>query len=188
MGFNSAFKGLQCTLTLILLTWRIWWALHNASRWQMGFNSAFKGLQCALTLILLTWRIWWAPNNATRWQMGFNLAFKGLKDKHWYINETCYEICSANIIVSLNEPFCYWFSEVIPRKHVLKCRLVSLSFANCSFVWTQRIARKLSTGFPFSLDPKLIPACQSWTDIQVCKADGKVSAKHTVEMMFVAGM
>jgi hypothetical protein len=31
-------------LTLILLTWRIWWARNNASRWQMGFNSTFKGL------------------------------------------------------------------------------------------------------------------------------------------------
>ena len=34
-----------CQLTLILLTWRIWWALNNASRWQVGFNSAFKGLK-----------------------------------------------------------------------------------------------------------------------------------------------
>jgi hypothetical protein len=34
---------LSC-LTLILLTWRIWWAPNNASKWQMGFNSAFKGL------------------------------------------------------------------------------------------------------------------------------------------------
>jgi hypothetical protein len=34
------------SLTLILLTWRIfvWWAPNNASRRQMGFNSAFKGL------------------------------------------------------------------------------------------------------------------------------------------------
>ena len=31
-------------LNLILLTWRIWWAPNNASRWQMGFISAFKGL------------------------------------------------------------------------------------------------------------------------------------------------
>jgi len=31
-------------LTLIVLTWRKWWASNNASRWQMGFNSAFKGL------------------------------------------------------------------------------------------------------------------------------------------------
>jgi len=32
-------------LTLILLTWRIWWSTNNASKWQMGFNSAFKGLK-----------------------------------------------------------------------------------------------------------------------------------------------
>jgi hypothetical protein len=31
-------------LTLILLTWRIWWAPNNASKWQMGFNSTFKVL------------------------------------------------------------------------------------------------------------------------------------------------
>jgi hypothetical protein len=31
-------------LTLILLTWTIWWAPTNASKWQMGFNSGFKGL------------------------------------------------------------------------------------------------------------------------------------------------
>ena len=66
-------------LTLILLTWRIWWAPNNASSWQMGFNSAFKGLKYPLTLTLLTWRIWWAANNPSRWQMGFNSAFKGLK-------------------------------------------------------------------------------------------------------------
>jgi hypothetical protein len=32
-------------LTLILLTWRIWWASNNTSRWQMGINSLFKGLK-----------------------------------------------------------------------------------------------------------------------------------------------
>jgi len=37
-------KIMEHWLTLILLTWRIWWAPNNASRWQMGFNSAFKGL------------------------------------------------------------------------------------------------------------------------------------------------
>jgi len=31
-------------LTLILLTWRKWWA-NNASKYQMGFISAFKGLK-----------------------------------------------------------------------------------------------------------------------------------------------
>jgi len=33
-------------LTFILLTWRIWCAPSNASKWQMGFNLAFKGLMC----------------------------------------------------------------------------------------------------------------------------------------------
>ena len=31
-------------LTLYPLTWKIWRARNNASRWQMGFNSAFKEL------------------------------------------------------------------------------------------------------------------------------------------------
>ena len=35
-------------LTLILLTWRIWWAPNKASIWQMGFNLAFKGLMLAV--------------------------------------------------------------------------------------------------------------------------------------------
>jgi len=40
-------KEIECIFglyPLILLTWRIWWAPNNASKWQMGFNSAFKGL------------------------------------------------------------------------------------------------------------------------------------------------
>jgi len=37
-------KILQALLTLILLTWRIWWAPNNASKLRMGFNSAVKGL------------------------------------------------------------------------------------------------------------------------------------------------
>jgi len=35
---------MQYVLTLNPLTWKIWWAPNNASRWQMGINSAFKGL------------------------------------------------------------------------------------------------------------------------------------------------
>ena len=31
-------------LTLTLLTWTIWRAPTNASKWRMGFNSAFKRL------------------------------------------------------------------------------------------------------------------------------------------------
>jgi len=42
--YHTTANGGQVLLTLILLTWRIWWAPNNASRWQMGFNSVFKGL------------------------------------------------------------------------------------------------------------------------------------------------
>ena len=39
-----SYGEISCCLTLILLTWRIWWAPNNASKWQMRFNLAFKGL------------------------------------------------------------------------------------------------------------------------------------------------
>ena len=41
---SSSLLAFRFQITLILLTWRIWWAPNNASKWQMGFNSAFKGL------------------------------------------------------------------------------------------------------------------------------------------------
>jgi outer membrane usher protein FimD/PapC len=43
-------------LTLNSLTWKIWWAPDNASRWQMGYNSAFKGLTYSLETWTLTKR------------------------------------------------------------------------------------------------------------------------------------
>jgi hypothetical protein len=35
-------------LSLNPLTWKIWWAPNNDSRWKMGFNSALKGLMSFL--------------------------------------------------------------------------------------------------------------------------------------------
>ena len=43
-------------LTLILLTWTIWRAPTNASKWRMGFNSAFKGLRTGDGVILFSVR------------------------------------------------------------------------------------------------------------------------------------
>jgi len=45
------------SLTLILLTWRIWWAPNNASKCQMGFNSAFKGLRSSSSFLRLLTRL-----------------------------------------------------------------------------------------------------------------------------------
>jgi len=45
--YRSSRKSIRYSfqiLTSILLTWRIWWAPNNVSRWQMGLNSAFKWL------------------------------------------------------------------------------------------------------------------------------------------------
>jgi hypothetical protein len=39
-------------LTLIMLTWKKWWASNNASKQQMGFNSAFKGLNMQLNVLI----------------------------------------------------------------------------------------------------------------------------------------
>jgi len=50
--FINLVKSFKFTLTLILLTWRIWWASNNASSWQMGFNWAFKGLKYTIISFL----------------------------------------------------------------------------------------------------------------------------------------
>ena len=39
-------------LTLTLLTWTIWRAPTNASKWRMGFNSAFKRLKLTFYILL----------------------------------------------------------------------------------------------------------------------------------------
>jgi hypothetical protein len=44
LGIKHIQRWSQILLTLILLTWTIWRAPTNASKWRMGFNSAFKGL------------------------------------------------------------------------------------------------------------------------------------------------
>jgi len=41
-------------LTLTVLSWRIWWAPNNASKWQVGFNSAFEGLTAVFAIVFST--------------------------------------------------------------------------------------------------------------------------------------
>jgi hypothetical protein len=50
MDINDDSFSLHVVLTLILLTWRIWWAPTTASRWQIEFNLAFKGLKTETSL------------------------------------------------------------------------------------------------------------------------------------------
>jgi len=42
----------------MLLTWSIWLAVNNGSKWQMGFNLVFKGLKrsgCCTNSLLQIW-------------------------------------------------------------------------------------------------------------------------------------
>jgi len=61
-NFTGCFKNINSygrtysRLTLTLLTWRIWWAHNNASKWQMGFNSAFEGFN--LQHKMQVWDVW----------------------------------------------------------------------------------------------------------------------------------
>jgi len=58
-------KGKNLLLTLILLTWRIWWAANNASKWQMGFKSAFKGLKVGTHVPV------WMVTHPRRWTVWY---------------------------------------------------------------------------------------------------------------------
>jgi len=64
-------------LTLILLTWRKWWAPNNASKQQMGFNSAFKGLN----------------------QVGPESSFYGCTSKHCFLalNDVHFHITATSL-------------------------------------------------------------------------------------------
>jgi hypothetical protein len=73
-------------LTLNMLTWRIWWAPKNISKWQMGFNSAINPYLANVENRVIS-------NIAESWQMGFNLAFKGLiLASLFYRRACCYHI------------------------------------------------------------------------------------------------
>ena len=51
----------SCTLTLTLLTWTVWRAPTNASKWRMGFNSAFKGLIHSTLLLKRQFELFTVP-------------------------------------------------------------------------------------------------------------------------------
>jgi len=50
-------------LTLILLTWRKWWAPNKASKQHMGFNSGFKGRMWIFYVLLTVYLDIFVVNN-----------------------------------------------------------------------------------------------------------------------------
>jgi len=61
--FENMSKKFSFSLTLILLTWRIWWSPNNASRWQMRFNWAFQWLISDQNKGYFTWWTEYIHNN-----------------------------------------------------------------------------------------------------------------------------
>jgi len=78
-------------LTLILLTWKIWWGSNNARKWQMGFNSAFKGLNCSFNFSrkilekILKYQISW---KSVQSESRFSMQSEGQTGRHDNAN-TC---------------------------------------------------------------------------------------------------
>jgi hypothetical protein len=93
-----------CSLTLILLMWRIWWALDNASKWQMGFNSAFKWLitrrnthsvisEAEFSLEPPTNIAWWCKQRQT-----LDVLDTGHLSVHvWITNSSLSELCTTGL-------------------------------------------------------------------------------------------
>jgi hypothetical protein len=64
------------TLTLNPLTWKIWWAPNNASKWQMEFNSAFKGLRYSSTWGRVSSSVWNKANERRRYLRNFGTKYQ----------------------------------------------------------------------------------------------------------------
>jgi len=71
---------LYTALTLILLTWRIWWAPNNGRKWQMGFNSAFKVLKVYLCIWGSACLLW--GTNWTLYIVQIKFVFWKFKERH----------------------------------------------------------------------------------------------------------
>ena len=103
---DGASLMLRTSLTLTLLTWRVWWAPTNACKWQMGFNSAFKGLR-------MRWKSWKGFH-----KMGFQECFQHLYSR-W---QKCIN-CTRGIFwrkCNLNYCTVLYFSEIKWFRGVLK--------------------------------------------------------------------
>jgi len=90
-------------LTLNSLTWKIWWAHNNASRWQMGFNSAFRGLK--RVHICYAFMLWTVIKSVTH-----------IHQIHVYFSELHKQKCAtfsssfcASTTVHLTWKTCLWF-------------------------------------------------------------------------------
>jgi hypothetical protein len=96
----------MANLTLSLLTWKIWWAPNNASKWQMGFNFAFKGFKKSYCIFAtMSWRMKsFTTKNKLKIKckvvMFFHFAFV-VNSKSWLLLP---QWCSKTIITLVQPP------------------------------------------------------------------------------------
>ena len=103
--FLKSFEKIQVSLTLILLTWRIWWAPNSASRWQMGFNSAFKGdteVTCVKLISLRQWGLVSLYNERLKWVTSYPLLV--------YFTRVLYGLLSLSLFLNILSLICDQFS------------------------------------------------------------------------------
>ena len=117
-------------LTLILLTWRKWWAPNNASKYQMGFNSAFKGLNSYLKskqveMIFLNvghvFSFWHESAMRRRWRKNNAGRLRGRRGDNaaacqvtvcWNADFTCHLFYTYTCIVDLTcRPTHFWRAQ-----------------------------------------------------------------------------
>jgi len=106
-------------LTLNPLTWKIWWAPNNPSRWQMGFNSACKGLRriWKLRIKLAVWAVFIVWQNLSFCLPLFSLfSFFG-----FFLSSFFHSFLSISYYLSISNFFAY------PSPCMTSCSLLHLS-------------------------------------------------------------
>jgi len=96
--------GIGCSsdlLALNLLTWKIWWAPNNASRWQMGFNLALKGLIVAYFPVFHSVACWWRNKISG---LGIQAKVKGSVVSHNNRHIVSWNLLRYMLIPSTKEP------------------------------------------------------------------------------------
>ena len=146
---QGLFRSVQCyvtfhLLTLILLTWRIWWVSNNVSKWQIGFTFHL------LTPILLTWRMWWASNNVSKWQIGFTFHLLTLILLTWRI---------------------WWASNNVSKWQIgFTFHLLTLILLTWRIWWASNNVNKWQIGFIFHLLTLILLTWRIWwASNNVCK-------------------
>ena len=136
-------------LTLILLTWTIWRAPSNDSKWRMGFNSAFKGLKIWEFYLILNYRgkeeivrlFWQFQIHISRRYLCCSFTRNGWV-KFWYNIKpvaTCHRADRVSWVQCTATSVCFQVIKVFTGKQILLKYTVIMTFVAAqytNFEWT----------------------------------------------------